>query len=51
LNILQSPDVKEMMQDQGIETFPGTPEQLASLLNEELIRWTNIVKKSGAKVD
>ena len=35
----------------GIEPAPSTPEQLAGLMKEELVRWAKIVKESGAHVD
>jgi tripartite-type tricarboxylate transporter receptor subunit TctC len=39
------------MQDLGYNIIPGTPEQMAKMLKEEVARWAPIVKASGAKVD
>jgi tripartite-type tricarboxylate transporter receptor subunit TctC len=30
---------------------PITPEQFATLLNEDIVRWAQIVKSSGASID
>ena len=35
----------------GCEPFKGTSEQLATLVKDDLVRWSRIVKESGAKVD
>jgi tripartite-type tricarboxylate transporter receptor subunit TctC len=49
--ILASADIKERMQGLGAEVAPSTPEQLASLVKEDLLRWAKIVKDSGAQLD
>ena len=48
---LESTEMKERMAGLGIEPAPSTPEQLASLLKEDLVRWAKIVKNSGAQLD
>jgi len=35
----------------GVEAAPSSPEQLAALLREDLVRWSKIVKESGAQLD
>jgi tripartite-type tricarboxylate transporter receptor subunit TctC len=47
----KSPEFVKRMTDLGYNIIPGTPEQMASMLKEELARWAPIVKASGAKVD
>ena len=39
------------MTDLGYNIIPGTPEDMAKMLDTELKRWGPIVKASGAKVD
>lgn len=48
---LQSADMKERFAVLGVEAAPSTPEQLASLLKDDLVRWAKIVKDSGAHLD
>jgi tripartite-type tricarboxylate transporter receptor subunit TctC len=43
--------VREAHDDLGYNIIPGTPEQMATMLKDEVARWAPIVKASGAKVD
>ena len=47
----KSPEFIKRMTDLGYNIIPGSPEDMARMLQEELKRWPPIVKKSGAKVD
>ena len=47
----KAPEFVKRMTDLGYNIIPGSPEQMASMLKEELARWAPIVKASGAKVD
>ena len=47
----QSPDFQKRMKDLGYLIIPGTPEQMAEMLKIEVVRWTPVVKASGAKAD
>lgn len=49
--IMTSPDMKEKLAGLGVEAAPSTPEQLATLLRDDLVRWNKIVKDSGAQLD
>jgi tripartite-type tricarboxylate transporter receptor subunit TctC len=47
--ILQMPDVKDKFTNQlGMEVVAGSPAQLAALMQTEIPRWGELVKKSGA---
>ncbi|MBX9812614.1 MAG: tripartite tricarboxylate transporter substrate binding protein [Burkholderiales bacterium] len=47
----RSPDIKQRLLDQGAEPVGNTPEEFAKLLREEVAKWAEVVKVSGAKVD
>jgi tripartite-type tricarboxylate transporter receptor subunit TctC len=47
----KAPEFVKRMTDLGYNIIPGTPEQMAAMLKEEVARWAPIVKASGAKVD
>jgi tripartite-type tricarboxylate transporter receptor subunit TctC len=47
----KAPDFIKRMTDLGYNIIPGTPEDMAKMLQVEVARWTPIVKASGAKVD
>ena len=51
LRVLSMPDVKEKLATLGLEPAPGTPEQLATLVQSEMTKWAKVVKESGAKPD
>lgn len=48
---LDMPDLKEKLTAQGVELANATPAQLATLLQEDLARWSKTVKESGATID
>ena len=47
----KSPEFVKRMTDLGYNIIPGSPEQMGSMIKDEIARWTPIVKASGAKVD
>jgi tripartite-type tricarboxylate transporter receptor subunit TctC len=49
--ILQSPETRKYFSEQGAEAGGGTPEQLGALVRSETVKWSKVVKDSGAKVD
>ncbi|MBA2963264.1 MULTISPECIES: tripartite tricarboxylate transporter substrate binding protein [Ramlibacter] len=49
--VLAMPDVKEKLATLGLEPAPGTPEQLAGMVQTEMVKWAKVVKESGAKPD
>jgi len=44
-------DVRKRMLEQGAEPVGSTPEEFAKLLREEVTRWAEVVKISGARAD
>jgi tripartite-type tricarboxylate transporter receptor subunit TctC len=48
---LDSAEAKDKLAVVGCEPYKGTSEQLATLVKDDLMRWSRIVKESGAKVD
>ena len=48
---LQSPVLKERYAAIEAEPVGGTPEQFAAFVKKERVKWAEVVKKSGAKVD
>lgn len=49
--VLAAPDTKASLTAQGVELASATPAQFATLLQDDIVRWSKIVKASGAKVD
>jgi tripartite-type tricarboxylate transporter receptor subunit TctC len=49
---LAAKDLRDKLELQGVELAPPTtPDQFAKLLNEDITRWAQIVKTSGASID
>lgn len=48
---LQSPTLKERYASIEAEPVGGTPDQFAAFVKSETIKWADVVKKSGAKLD
>ncbi|MDW5442854.1 tripartite tricarboxylate transporter substrate binding protein [Polaromonas sp. SM01] len=50
--VLQQPDVKERLAQQGLEPPPQySPAQLAVYMRSEAAKWREVIKTSGAKAD
>lgn len=47
----RSSDIKQRLLDQGAEPVGNTPDVFAKQLREEVAKWAEVVKVSGAKVD
>ena len=48
---LASPDIKERWASMGASVPKMTRPELAAYINQEVVRWGEVVKKSGAKLD
>ncbi len=51
VKILNMPDVREKLVGLGAEPVGNTPEEFSALVKTEVVKWADVVKKSGAKVD
>ena len=48
---LASPDIKERWAGMGATVPKMTRTELSTFINQEVVRWHDVVKKSGAKLD
>lgn len=48
---LQSPQLRKKLSNEGAEPVGSTPEKFAALIKEEIPRWGQVVKESGARID
>jgi tripartite-type tricarboxylate transporter receptor subunit TctC len=46
---LRQPDASELLEKQGLELSPGTPEEVASMVRSEVAKWTKVIKAMGIK--
>lgn len=49
--IMRDPAIQAQLLKQGSQPIGGTPEDLSSLIASERVKWGEVVRKSGAKVD
>ena len=49
--ILRDPEVRDNLVKQGLNPLPGTPEDLARMIDTDLERWTRIVRAAKIKAD
>ena len=49
--ILNMPDVKTTLFNQGLDPAPGTPEQFGAYIRSERAKWAKVIKASGAKAE
>jgi tripartite-type tricarboxylate transporter receptor subunit TctC len=48
---LQSPALMAQLQEQGFDVVAGTPDAYATLIHNEIARWTAVVNAAGIKVE
>jgi tripartite-type tricarboxylate transporter receptor subunit TctC len=44
---LAAPDVRQKLQDAGIEVGGGTPQQFADFIGSEMVKWSKVAKGAG----
>ncbi len=47
----RAPDTRQRLLDQGAEPVGNSPAEFAKIMQEEIVRWAEVVKVSGAKAD
>jgi tripartite-type tricarboxylate transporter receptor subunit TctC len=48
---LNNPQVRNRLLEGGLEPAPGSPKELAKLIQSETSKWSRVVHQSGAKVE
>jgi tripartite-type tricarboxylate transporter receptor subunit TctC len=48
---LRSPDIRERMNQIGFDVVASTPEEFGKFMQDEVTRWTQVVKRGGIKPD
>jgi tripartite-type tricarboxylate transporter receptor subunit TctC len=49
VKILDMPDIRKILTDQGAELKSGTPEDFAAFMRDEQARWGPVVQQAGIK--
>ena len=51
MKIINLPDVQEKLLTLGAEPVGNTSEEFTAFVKTEVVKWGDVVKKSGARVD
>jgi tripartite-type tricarboxylate transporter receptor subunit TctC len=51
VTVLDMPDIRRALLDQGIEAAPSSPERFAAYIKAETGKWTKVIKAAGIKVN
>jgi tripartite-type tricarboxylate transporter receptor subunit TctC len=51
VKVLNMPDIRERLAQQGSDAAPSSPEELAAFQKAEIAKWAKVVKASGATAD
>jgi tripartite-type tricarboxylate transporter receptor subunit TctC len=51
LRVLAGPDFRQRMETDAAEPIGGTPEQFGDYIRSEIVKYSKVVKDSGAKID
>jgi tripartite-type tricarboxylate transporter receptor subunit TctC len=50
-HVLEMAEVKSTLSVQGMEVAPGSPEEMAALMQRDAARWATVVKQAGIKAE
>jgi tripartite-type tricarboxylate transporter receptor subunit TctC len=51
MKIVQAADVKQRLSDDGLVPVGNSREQFAAYIKSELVKWAQVIKQSGARID
>lgn len=51
VKVLAQPEVRDRLVATGFEPVGGTPAEFASVIEKDILKWSRVVKESGAQVD
>jgi tripartite-type tricarboxylate transporter receptor subunit TctC len=51
VKVLNSPGLRELYSNQGIEAIPSTPAEFSAYIRSEIAKWSKVVKAAGIKAN
>ena len=49
--ILSDKDLRDKLLQQGIEVEPSTPDALREMINQEIVKWAQVVRDAGVRAE
>jgi tripartite-type tricarboxylate transporter receptor subunit TctC len=51
IKVLNQPEVRKRLAAEGADAAPTTPEQFSAFIKTEIVKWANLVKVTGVKLE
>jgi len=51
VNVIAQPDLRARFSELGMEPVGNTPQELAAVIQSDLVKWARVIKDSGARPD
>lgn len=51
VKVLNSPDLRKLYANLGIEATPGTPAEFTAYIQSEIVKWSKVIKAAGIKAN
>jgi tripartite-type tricarboxylate transporter receptor subunit TctC len=51
VRVINQPQVRRQLADQGYEPVGSSPEQFAAYIKSEILKWTRVIKAAGLKAE
>jgi len=51
VRMLQDPVIREMLSREGADPLTSSPEEFASVIAVDIVKWAKVVKAAGVKVE
>lgn len=51
VKVLAQPEARQQFATQGIDIIGGTPEQFAAYIRDDIVKWTRVIRESGARAE
>jgi len=49
--VIAQPDLRARFSELGMEPVGNTPQELAAVIQSDLVKWARVIKDSGARPD
>jgi tripartite-type tricarboxylate transporter receptor subunit TctC len=49
--VIHSPEVQERFRALTVQTLTSTPEKFDAFIREDIVRWADVIKRAGVKLE
>jgi len=51
VRVLQTPDFKAKLIEQGAQSVPSSAEEFSALIQAEITKWADVIRSSGVRME